>query len=89
MELANKFSFPYYLATLVFLVSTLAGPTCCLSSGAPAAACVDLIPNQNATAQNASTVPYELILTDFLDPSGLYQYVPGMSYSGNSYILFD
>ena len=75
------FNLPYHLATVILLISTVVVPSCCLSSGAPSDACVDLMPNHGVSPQPEDTLPYELVMDDFVDPSGVYQYVAGVSYT--------
>ncbi len=54
------------------------------SSGAPPEACSSLQPNHGATSQPTETNPYELTIEEFLSSSGAYQYVPGVTYTGNN-----
>lgn len=63
--------------TLVLVIGAVGFP-----SGAPPSACESLMPNHGADAQNESTNPYELDLSDFLTPSKGYSYVPGATYTG-------
>ena len=67
---------------LLLLISTLVSPTLCFPTGAPADACVNLTPSHGVSSQPESTLPYELVINDFVDPSGVYQYVPGVTYTG-------
>ena len=71
-----------YILRIVVLVSTLATPTLCFSSGAPVDACETLMPNHTTTSQPESTNPYELDLSQFIDPEdNTVYYVPGVTYT--------
>lgn len=68
---------------VLLLISTLVSPSLCLPTGAPSDACVDLMPNHGGTSSQPETsLPYEIVLDDFVDPSGVTQYVPGVTYTG-------
>ena len=71
-----------YILRVVVLVSTLATPTLCFPSGAPVDTCETLMPIHGATSQPESTNPYELDLSQFIDPEdNTVYYVPGVTYT--------
>ena len=77
------------MAKSVILVLCVAlthwGIVSCLSSGAPAGACMTLSPSPAPTAHDAdpqtTMVPYEVDLSNFInDENGTYYYRPGETY---------
>ncbi len=74
----------YHFIIILSLIAALLQQSDGYSSGAPPEACSDLQPNHGATSQPAETNPYELAIEEFFAPSGVYQYVPGVTYKGNA-----
>ncbi len=73
----------YHFIIILSLIAALLQQSDGYSSGAPPEACSSLQPNHGATPQPAETNPYELAIEAFFAPSGVYQYVPGVTYKGN------
>ena len=70
------------LVLLSFIVSTLVEYSAAYSSGAPVAACSTLQPNHDTLTQPSHTNPYQLDIEQLLAPNGVYQYIPGVTYTG-------
>ena len=71
------------LIIILSLIAALMQQSDGYSSGAPPEACSTLQPNHDgASSQPAETNPYELAIEEFLAPSSVYQYVPGVTYTG-------
>ena len=49
--------------------------------GAPSSACDNLMPGHGSNTRQTTEVPYGIILTQFSDGNGGYQYVPGQTYT--------
>ncbi len=74
----------YHFIIILSLIAALLQQSDGYSSGAPPEACSSLQPNHDgASSQPAETNPYELDIEEFFAPSGVYQYVPGVTYKGN------
>ncbi|XP_064393885.1 delta and Notch-like epidermal growth factor-related receptor isoform X2 [Halichondria panicea] len=70
------------LIIILSLIAALMQQSDGYSSGAPPEACSSLQPNHDgASSQPAETNPYELDIEEFLTPSGVLQYVPGVTYT--------
>ncbi len=77
----------YRLIIILSLIITLLQQSDAYSSGAPPEACSTLQPNHDgASSRPVETNSFELTIDKFLAPSGLYQYVPGVTYTGNTYV---
>ena len=76
------------LIIILSLIAALMQQSDGYSSGAPPEACSSLQPNHDgASSQPAETNPYELDIEEFLTPSGVLQYVPGVTYTGINIII--
>ena len=79
----------YRLIIILSLITTLLQEGDAYSSGASPEACSTLQPNHDgASSRPVETNSFELTIEQFLAPSGVYQYVPGVTYTGNIYVAF-
>ena len=70
------------LIIILSLIAALMQQSDGYSSGAPPEACSTLQPDHGTPSQAAETNRYELDIEEFLAPSGVLQYVPGVTYTG-------